>query len=76
MHRLHDFCFVDFRQAVDIVVAPFDAEILSEVDDFHMVWDGMLFQKRLALAMTEAEEHYIYVFKGHLVGEAKVSLAN
>ena len=36
----------------------------------------MLFQELLAFSMTEAEEYYINLLKGHVVGKSQVCIAD
>ena len=76
MARGGDGFAVELGQTVDIVVVGRgDAEVLRQVDDAHVVGDGMLLQEGLALAVTEAEEHYVDLVEGHGVGEAHGGLA-
>ena len=76
MLSLLDFLFVYLRQTVDIVMIAFDAEILCEIDDLHVLWDGVLLEESLAFTMSETEEHYINLVERHLVGELQISIAN
>ena len=71
-----NLAFIDFRQSVDIVMVAFDAEVLRQVDNLHVLRDGVLLQELLALAVAEAEEDYIHLLEGHLVGKREVRLAN
>ena len=73
---LADLLAVELRQTVDIVVVGSrEAEILRQVDDLHVRGNGMLFQEGLALAVSEAEKHYVDLVEGHIAGEAQVGLA-
>ncbi len=54
----------------------FDAEILCEIYDLHVVRDGMFLEERLALTMSKAEEHDINLVERHLVSELQISIAN
>ena len=63
-------------QSIHIVVTALDAKILCQVDDLYVLRNRVLFQERLALAVTEAEEENIDLVKGHLVGEAQIRLAD
>ncbi len=74
MLRLADGIAVGFGQAIDVVVVAFDAEVLRQVDDFHAVGYGVLLEKGLTLAVSEAEEHHIHLVEGHLRGEAQVAI--
>ena len=53
---LNDIRLVDLGQAVNIVMIALDAEILCQVDDLHVLRDGVLLEEGLALAMSETEE--------------------
>ena len=72
MLRLLNILFVDFRQAIDIVVVAFDAEILGEVDNLDVCRDGVLLEERLALTMTETEEDNVDLAKWHRVGKFQI----
>ena len=52
-----------------------DAEVLCQVDNLHMLGDGVLLQELLALAMAETEEHHIHFIEGHGIGKAQVGIA-
>ena len=54
------------RQAIDEVVTARDAEVLCEVDNPHILRNGVFFQELLALTVTEAEEHHIDLPERHL----------
>ena len=76
MARGGDGFAVELGQTVDIVVVGRgDTEVLRQVDDAHVVGDGMLLQEGLALAVAEAEEHHVDLVEGHRVGEAHGGLA-
>ena len=53
-----------------------DAEVLCQVDNLHAFRYRMLLEERLALAVTEAEEHDVDLLKGHRVGKAQVGVAD
>jgi len=64
---LGDLLLVYFRQPVHVVIARrFQAEVLCEVDDFYMAGYAVLFQESCTLAVTEAEEHHVYLIERHL----------
>ena len=68
--------FVYFGKTVNVVVAfRFEAEVLCEVDNFHIRWYGVLLEECLTLAVTEAEEHHIDLVEGHLRRELQVAVA-
>ena len=75
MLRCDDGVVIDFGQTVDVVVIAGYAEVLSQVDDFHLFGNGMFLQESSALAMTEAEEHHVYIIERHLRSEAQVGIA-
>lgn len=76
MLALADLLTVYLGQAVHIVVCGSrDAEVLRQVDDLHMLGDGVLLQELLALAMAETEEYHIHLIEGHGVGETQVGIA-
>ena len=66
---------VDFGQSIYVVVTAFDAEILCQVDDFHVGGYGMFLEERLALSVTEAEEHHVNLVERHLVGKLQFGIA-
>ena len=70
MLALRNLLAVNLRQAIHIVVVALDAEVLCQVDDFHVGWNRVLLQERLALAVAEAEEHHIDLVKRHFCREA------
>ena len=76
MLRLHNLFLVDFRQTIHIVVVALDTEVLSQVDNLHVLRDGVLLEESLALAMTETEEYHIDLVERHLVGKLQVGIAN
>ena len=76
MLGLGNLLAVNLRQAIHIVVIAFDAEVLGEVDNLHVLWNRMFLEERFALAVTEAEEQNIDLVKGHLVGEAQFRLTD
>ena len=67
--------FIDFRQAIHIVVAALDAEVLRKVDDLYFGWDGVLLKELLAFPMAKAEEDDVNIVKGHLVSELQIGIA-
>ena len=67
---------VNLGQTIDIVVTALDTEVLRQVNDFDMLRNGVLLQESLTLAVTKAEEHYIYLLEGHLVGKCQVGFAD
>ena len=76
MLTLADLLLMYLGQAVYVVVCGrCDAEVLRQVDDLHMLGDGVLLQELLALAMAETEEHHIHLIEGHGIGKAKVCVA-
>ena len=76
MMGLLDFCLVNFRQTIDIVVVALDTEVLGKVNDLDILWDGVLLQEGFALSVSEAEEDDIDLVKWHLIGELQVRFAN
>ena len=67
---------IDFGQTIYVVVAlTLEAEVLRKVDYLHMGRYLVLLEERLALAMTEAEEHYIDLIKRHFGTELQVGIA-
>ena len=62
-------------QTVDIVMVTLDAEVLGEVDDLHVLRNGVFLQEGLALAVTKAEEHHINLVERHLIGKAQLGLS-
>ena len=73
MQALCNLLLVNLWQAIHIVVVALDAEILSQVDNLHVGRNRVLLQERLALSMSETEEHHIYLVKRHLCSEALLS---
>ena len=73
---LCDFLFINLWQTIDIVVVSLDAEILSEVDNLHVLGDGVLLQELFTLAVSEAEEHHVDLVERHLVRELQIRLAD
>ena len=71
-----DIFLVNLRQTIDVVVVTFDAEILSQIDDLDVSRDAVFLEESLALAVSKAEEDYIDLVKGHLVGKLQICLAN
>ena len=68
---------VRLGQAVDVVVRRrSNAEVLRKVDYLHALGNGVLLQERLALAVSEAEEHHINLVERHLAGEFHFGFAN
>ena len=76
MLRLLDVLLIDFWQTIDIVVGALDAEVLCQIDNLHILRDGMLLEECLALAMTKAEEHNVYLVQRHLVSELQIGIAD
>ena len=90
MLRIDDVGFVQLRQAVDKttphsslgsaallckeLLTP-HSEVLRQVDDLHLLGNGVLLEEGLALAVSEAEEQDVGLLKWQLVGEAQVSVA-
>ena len=67
---------IDFGQTIDVVVAlTLEAEVLRKVDYLHMGRYLVLLEERLALAMAEAEEHYIDLVERHIGTELQVGFA-
>ena len=76
MLRLGYGVVIDFGQTIYVVVAlTLQAEVLRKVDYLHMGWYLVLLEERLALAMTETEEHYIDLVERHVGTERQVGLA-
>ena len=76
MLRLGDGVVIDFGQTIYVVVAlTLEAEVLRKVDYLHMGRYLVLLEERLALAMTEAEEHYIDLVERHIGTERQVGIA-
>ena len=76
MLSLLDVFFVNLWQTVDVVVIALDTEVLCEVDNFHIRRDGVLLEKCLALAVTEAEEYDVDLVERHRVGKFQISLTD
>ena len=76
MLSLGNLFFVDLRQTIDIIMITLDAEVLCQVDDFYVLWDGMLLEEGLTLAVTETEEYDVNLIKRHLVGELQICLTD
>ena len=67
---------IDFGQTIYVVVAlALEAEVLRKVDYLHMGRYLMLLEERLALAMTETEEHNVNIFEWHIGTERQVGFA-
>ena len=76
MLRLGYGVVIDFGQTIYVVVAlTLEAEVLRKVDYLHMGRYLVLLEERLALAMTEAEEHNVDIFEWHIRGELQVGIA-
>ena len=74
--RLGDSVVIDFGQTINVVVAlALQAEVLRKVDYLHMGWYLVFLEERLALAMTETEEHYIDLIERHFGTELQVGFA-
>ena len=76
MLSLQDVFLVDLWQTINIIVVALDAEVLCQVDDFYVLWDGVLFEECLALAVSEAEEYHINLIERHLIGKLQIGIAN
>ena len=76
MLSLHDVFLVDLGQTINIIVVALDAEVLCQVDDFYVLWDGVLLEECLALAVSEAEEYHINLIERHLVGKLQIGITN
>ena len=76
MMGLLDFCLVNFRQTIDIVVVALDTEVLGKVNDLDILWDGVLLQEGFALSVPEAEEDDIDLVKWHFIGKLQVRFAD
>jgi hypothetical protein len=75
MHSLSGLTFMYLGQTVNKVMIAFDSEILCQIDNLHMGRNLMLFEKLLALAMSEAEEHDIHLIERQLRSELQVGVA-
>ena len=53
-----------------------NAEVLCQIDDLDILWDGVLLEECLTLAMTKAEENNIHLIEGHLVSKLQIGLTN
>ena len=74
--RLGNSIVIDFGQTINVVVAlALQAEVLRKVDYLHMGRYLVLLEERLALAMAEAEEHYIDLVERHIGTELQVGFA-
>jgi len=71
-----DFLLIDLGQAVDIIVIALDSEVLCQIDDLHVLRDGVLLEESLALAMSEAEEDDVDLVERHFVSKLQIGLAN
>ena len=76
MLRLLNVFLVNLGQTIYIVVVALDTEVLGQIDNLHVCGDGMFLKESLALAVAEAEEHYIYLVEWHLVSKPQISLAD
>ena len=76
MLRFLDILPVNLWQAIDIVVVALDAEVLRQVDNLHVLRNGVLLEECLALAMTEAEEYDVDLVERHLVSKLQIGLAD
>lgn len=70
-----DDVLVGFWQTVYIVVIASDTEVLCKVDNLHSLRNGVLLEESLALAMAEAEKHYVHFVERHSVGELHLCIA-
>ena len=76
MLRLGYGVVIDFGQTIYVVIAlALEAEVLRKVDYLHMGRYLVLLEERLALAMTETEEHYIDLVERHIGTELQVGFA-
>ena len=66
---------IHFRQAINIIMISCNSEILCQVNNLYILWYSMLLQELLALAMSETEEHHIYLVERHLVGKLQICVA-
>ena len=74
--RLGNGVTVNLRQTIHIVVTlALQAEVLCQVDYLNVLWNLMFLQERLALAMTETEEHNVHIIERHLRCKAQVGVA-
>ena len=74
--RLGNGGMVNLRQTIHIVITlALQAKVLCKVDNLHVLRNRMFLQERLALAMTETEEHNIHIIEGHLRRKAQVGVA-
>lgn len=76
MLSLCNLLFINLWQTIDIIMIALNTEVLCEVDDLDVPWDGVLLEECLALAMTKTEEYDIHLIERHLVGELQVSLTD
>ena len=58
------------------LLSPLNPKVLRQVDDLHVAGNGVLLQKLLALAVAEAEENDVHLFKGHVAAEAQEGVAD
>ena len=76
MLRLGYLRAVYFRQTIYIIITlALKSEVLCKVDYLHVLWNLMFLQERLALAMTETEEHNVHIIERHLRRKAQVGVA-
>ena len=74
--RLGNGVTVNLRQTIHIVITlALQAEVLCQVDYLNVLWNLMFIQERLALAMTETEEHNVHIIERHLRRKAQVGVA-
>ena len=67
---------IDFGQTIYVVIAlALEAEVLRKVNYLDVGRYLMLLEERLALAMAEAEEHYIDLVERHIGTERQVGFA-
>ena len=74
--RLGNGVTVNLRQTIHIVITlALKSEVLCKIYYLHMLWNLMFLQERLALAMTETEEHNVHIIERHLRRKAQVGVA-
>ena len=76
MLSLHNIFLINLWKTIYVVVVALYAEVLSKVDDFYVLRDGVFLEECLALAVSEAEEYHIHLIKRHLVGKLQISITN
>ena len=66
---------MNLGQSVDIVMVACDAEILSQVDDFYVLGDGVLAEELRAFPMSEAEKEHVDAVERERIGKAQIGVA-